>query len=298
MYCSKCGKQIADQSRFCSYCGAQVYGPQTTETRAQPRETHVQQPAPAKKSNGLLRWIVTVAVSAFVFVGVKNMTEGILDQKATNERLEQKKANQQSTQLFDHDSNFEEGFKEALTADPGVTDAMDSCLRGAIYQDGYVRYGMTKLYMPGYSLLPGEGDDRDWLISSDNALLFAAYRQLEIPEVSFDTSDETGMLNSYRQAYSDANMIDYQKYHVNGFPVIQYIVTYTADGVYQYQGELIVFPSETTGKTIRLALFADATSGYGKEDIDRIFDSLQVSPEHRLTATDADLIGLNRITVK
>lgn len=298
MYCSKCGKQIADQSRFCSYCGAQVYGPQTTETRAQPRETHVQQPAPAKKSNGLLRWVVTVAISAFVFVGVKNMTEGILDQKATNERLEQKKANQQSTQLFDHDSNFEEGFKEALTADPDVTDAMDSCFNGALYQDGYVRYGMTRLHIPGFSLLPGEGDERDWLISPDNALLFAAYRQLEIPEVSFDNSNEEGMLKSYEQAYSDVSMIDYQKYYLQGFPVIEYTVCYSADGVYQYQGELIIFPREATDKTIRLTMFLDVASGLSISEINQVFDTLQISTDYQVTASEADIVGLNRITAK
>lgn len=296
MYCSRCGKQIPDQSRFCSYCGAQVYGPQTTQTSQQPRETPVQQrPATPKKSGGLGSRIVTIAVAAFVFFGVKTVTQGILEQKAVNDAFEQKKAQQEIIQIKGNDSILEAG---TANSEADITNAMDSCLRGAIYQDGYVRYGLARLYVPGYTLLPGEGDDRDWLISPDNSLLFAADRQLEIPEVSYDTSDEAGMLNSYKQAYSDATMIDYQKYHVNGFPVIEYVVGYTADGVYQYQGELIVFPSETTGKTIRLAMFVDVASGYGKEHIDQVFDTLQISPDYQVSSGEADFVGLNRITVK
>lgn len=89
-----------------------------------------------------------------------------------------------------------------------------------------------------------EGDEGDWLMSDDGGCLLAAYKQLEIIDISYDASTEENLLNSYRQSYSDASMIDFQKYYVNGFPVIRYIVAYTADGLYQYQGELIVFPSD------------------------------------------------------
>lgn len=293
MYCSKCGKQIADQSKFCSHCGAQVYTA-PAENRGPVRETYAAQPVKTpKKSNGFLRWVLTAVIASLVFTGVKFITESTLTRKQQTEN-----AGGSGSYLSNTDSNFEEGFKAALAADPDVSDAMDSCFRGAVYQDGYVRYGMTRLYLPDYSLLAGEGDERDWLISPDNALLFAADRQLEIPEVSFGQSSEEGMLNSYKQTYSDASMVDYQKYYVNDFPVIRYVISYTADGIRQYQGELIVFPGETADKTIRLAMFADASSGYGADAFDLVFDSLQVSPEYRVSADDADMVGMNRITVK
>ncbi len=295
MYCSQCGKQIPDQSKFCSYCGAQVYGVRPAANPVQQRPAAAnpvqqqrpvapnpvqQQPAAApKKQGGWGSRILTILVAAIVFTGAKYITENVLFEK-------------------NNDSAFEQGFKEALTADSDVSDAMDSCARGAIYKDGYVRYGLSRLYMPGYSLISGEGDTRDWLMSPDEALLFCAYKQLEIMEVSYDASNEEGMLNSYKSSYSDATIIDYQKYHVNDFPVIRYIVAYTADGEYQYQGEMIVFPSETTDETIRLALFADPASGCGQDEINQVFDTLQVSTDYKVTEVDTNVIGFNRITVK
>lgn len=299
MYCSRCGKQIPDESRFCSYCGAQVYMPQAAENRTPPKVNNVQQqPAAPKKSGGVLRWFLTVAVAAFVFAGVREMTEGILMQKEVNERLEQKRASQSAIQEKGTDSGSDAEFKTILPEQADIDEAMDSCFNGALYQDGYVRYGMTRLHIPGFSLLPGEGDERDWLISPDNALLFAAYRQLEIPEVSFDNSNEEGMLKSYEQAYSDVSMIDYQKYYLQGFPVIEYTVCYSADGVYQYQGELIIFPREATDKTIRLTMFLDVASGLSISEINQVFDTLQISTDYQVTASEADIVGVNRITAK
>ncbi len=196
------------------------------------------------------------------------------------------------------DSGFEQGFKEALTEDPNIKSAMDSCFYGALYQNGSFRYGMTRLNAPGYSLLAGEGDKRDWLMSNDGCCLLAAYKQLEILDISYDASTEENLLNSYKQSYSDASMIDFQKYYVNGFPVIQSIVGYTADGLYQYQGELIVFPSETADETIRLVMFVDVASGYGSDAIHQVFDTLEVSPDLKIKAEDTNVMGLNRITVK
>ena len=298
MYCSRCGKQIPDQSKFCSHCGAQMYVPQAAENRAPSKMNNVPQPAAPKKSSGILRWFLTVAVAAFVFVGVRELTEGILKQKEVNDRLEQKSASQSVVLEKNTDSGSDSGLQTILPEQAGIDEAMDSCFNGALYQDGYVRYGMAKLYIPGFSLLPGEGDDRDWLISPDNALLFAASRQLEIPEVSFDSSNEEGMLKSYEQAYSDVSMIDYQKYYLQGFPVIEYTVCYSADGFYQYQGELIIFPKETTDKTIRLTMFLDVSSGLGINEINQVFDTLQLSTDYQVTAYEADVVGMNRITVK
>lgn len=45
MYCSNCGKQIPDGSRFCSSCGAQTAGSsQPQQNQSQPRQTYAQNP--------------------------------------------------------------------------------------------------------------------------------------------------------------------------------------------------------------------------------------------------------------
>ena len=183
-----------------------------------------------------------------------------------------------------------------MTGDVSV--AMSSCMYGGLYQNGTLQYGMTKLTAPGYSLLPGEGDERDWLISENSTCLLAAYKQNEIMGVSYNASTEATLLESFRNTYGSAEMIDYRKTEVNGFPVIRYIVAYTVSDVYWYEGGLIVFPSETTKETIRLCMLADIASGGSDSDINRVLDSLQVSTSFKLTYEDTQTMGLNRITVK
>ncbi len=116
--------------------------------------------------------------------------------------------------------------------------------------------------------------------------------------VSYNASNEASLLASFRNSYGSAEMIDYRKTEVNGFPVIRYIVAYTDSDVYLYEGGLIVFPSETTKETIRLSMFADIASGGSDTDINRVLDSLQVSTSFKLTYEDTQTMGLNRITVK
>ena len=267
MFCSKCGREISNQARFCNYCGSPV---------AAPAVQAAQQPAPAKKTGTWGKRILTIVIAVVVYFVVRNITEYVL--------TGQEKASNAPTSPS---SEVIEIYDSSLT---------DSCFYGALYQDGYLRYGMAKLYMPDYFLLPGEGDERDWLMSSDETCLFAANKQLEIIDVSFEASDEEGMLKSYTQSYSDASMVDYQKYYVNDFPVIRYIVRCTAEGTDQYVGELIVLPGETADETIRLSMYQLAESGY--DEINQVFDSLDISREFAPSAEDTQVVGLNRITVK
>ena len=261
-------------------------GPQPAQ--AQPvQPAQPQQTVEPKKQGKAGKTILGIILVAAVFFGAKMITQSFVSSTQNRNSGSQ-----------NNGSSFEQGFQETLTEDPDIKSAMDSCSYGALYQNGSFRYGMAKLNAPGYSLLAGEGDERDWLMSSDGACLLAAYKQLEIMDVSFDASTEAGMLQSYSQTYSDASMVDFQKYYVNGYPVIRYVVDYTSDGTRMYQGELIVFPSETTDKTIRMSMFVDIYSGYGLEHIDTVFDTLEVSPDLQLKAEDTNVIGLNRITVK
>ncbi len=275
MFCQNCGKEISDQAKFCNYCGAPVNAArQQTVSKA-----HEATPVKPKKKGKAGSTIVTILVALVVYFGVRAITENVLTNKnkpASTPRQSQ-------------------GIIE-VTGDTSV--AMSSCIYGGLYQDGILQYGMTKLTAPGYSLLPGEGDERDWLISGDSTCLLAAYKQNEIMGVSYNASTEASLLESFRNTYGSAEMIDYRKTEVNGFPVIRYIVAYTDSDVYLYEGGLIVFPSETTKETIRLSMFADIASGGSDSDINRVLDSLQVSSSFKLTYDDTQTMGLNRITVK
>ena len=275
MFCQNCGREISDQAKFCNYCGAPVNAArQQTASKA-----HEVTPEKPKKKGKAGSTIVTILVALVVYFGVRAITENVLTNK--NKPVS---TPQQSQGIIE------------VTGD--VSTAMSSCMYGGLYQNGTLQYGMTKLTVPGYSLLPGEGDERDWLISENSTCLLAAYKQNEIMGVSYNASTEATLLESFRNTYGSAEMIDYRKTEVNGFPVIRYIVAYTDSDVYLYEGGLIVFPSETTKETIRLCMFADIASGGSDSDINRVLDSLQVSSSFKLTYDDTQTMGLNRITVK
>ena len=298
MFCQNCGREISDQAKFCNYCGAPVNAArQQTASKA-----HEVTPEKPKKKGKAGSTIVTILIALVVYFGVRAITENVLTKKnkpASNP--------QQSQGIIEVTGDVSVENKPAsnpqqsqgiieVTGD--VSAAMSSCMYGGLYQNGTLQYGMTKLTAPGYSLLPGEGDERDWLISENSTCLLAAYKQNEIMGVSYNASTEATLLESFRNTYGSAEMIDYRKTEVNGFPVIRYIVAYTDSDVYLYEGGLIVFPSETTKETIRLCMFADIASGGSDSDINRVLDSLQVSSSFKLTYDDTQTMGLNRITVK
>ena len=298
MFCQNCGREISDQAKFCNYCGAPVNAARQ-QTASKANEVTPEKP---KKKGKAGSTIVTIIVALVVYFGVRAITENVLTNKnkpASNP--------QQSQGIIEVTGDVSVENKPAsnpqqsqgiieVTGD--VSAAMSSCMYGGLYQNGTLQYGMTKLTAPGYSLLPGEGDERDWLISENSTCLLAAYKQNEIMGVSYNASTEATLLESFRNIYGSAEMIDYRKTEVNGFPVIRYIVAYTVSDVYWYEGGLIVFPSETTKETIRLCMLADIASGGSDSDINRVLDSLQVSTSFKLTYEDTQTMGLNRITVK
>ena len=298
MFCQNCGREISDQAKFCNYCGAPVNAArQQTASKA-----HEVTPEKPKKKGKAGSTIVTILVALVVYFGVRAITENVLTNK--NKPVS---TPQQSQGIIEVTGDVSTKNKPVSTPQQSqgiievtgdVSAAMSSCMYGGLYQNGTLQYGMTKLTVPGYSLLPGEGDERDWLISENSTCLLAAYKQNEIMGVSYNASTEATLLESFRNTYGSAEMIDYRKTEVNGFPVIRYIVAYTDSDVYLYEGGLIVFPSETTKETIRLCMFADIASGGSDNDINPVLDSLQVSSSFKLTYDDTQTMGLNRITVK
>lgn len=274
MLCNKCGKEISDQSKFCNHCGATVNNTQPRSASA-PQASPQEKPAKKKKSN----MIVTIIVALIVYFVVRGITENVLSETSST-------------------SGAIPVSQGVIGVNADASIAMSSCIYGGLYQNGSLRYGMTKLTAPGYSLLPGEGDERDWLISENGACLIAADKQNEIMGASYDATTELDLLGSYINAYGSTEMTDFRKMEVNGFPVIRYTVYYTDGGIYMCEGGYIVFPSETAFETIRLVMFADIASGGSDADINCVLDTLQISTDFALTYEDTQTMGLNRITVK
>ena len=273
MFCNQCGKEISDQAKFCKYCGNQMVN------------TPLQKAPEAPKKSKFLSNLVTIIVAVAVFFGVRAFA-----MKTMSGDSNKKPVSNNELVVIDTQPSAEEESEIDL--------AMESCYYGGLYEQGTLRYGMTKLYVPGFSVWSDEEGEQDWLISEDSSCLIGAYKNLEMGLVSYNASTSQGVLDSFLQSYSDANIIAFDKIYVNNFPVIRYIIGYTAGNTRQYCGELIVFPRETTNETIRLTMIVDATSNYSPYEIMDILETLEVSTDLRLTIEDTQVVDPNRITQK
>lgn len=294
MFCNKCGKEISDQAKFCNYCGTKVadaQGQPQPQSQPQPKPAPEAKPAPEPKKGKAGKRILSIVVGVIVYFAARYIAENMLLSQSNTSAPSTNPGSSEIEINIPSDS----GSAGTVASDTSLTDA---CINGALYEDGYLSYGMTRLYLPGYTLLPGGEGERDWLTTPDETCLFAVNKQIEVIDVSFGASNDADILASYAQAYEDVSLHDFQKYYVNGFPVIRHIVSYKADGIYQLQGGLIVFPSETAGETIRLDLAMLVEAGYGPENFHEVFDTLEISSEFQPKAEDTQKIGFNRIAAK
>lgn len=65
MYCSNCGKQIADNSAFCSYCGRPVTGQNAQQSAPQTNP----KPAKSRQTQKQSIWVRLVVIVVFFLVG-------------------------------------------------------------------------------------------------------------------------------------------------------------------------------------------------------------------------------------
>jgi len=291
MFCQKCGKEISDQAKFCNFCGNQVSQPQSQTPPVQPQTP----PSRPKKKTNVKRILIYIVVVVVVYTASKFIAGNVV---AGKQKAADTMTNTGYIELVEPTGSTSSAAAPVDTANSELSAAMAKCGNGALYQNDYLRYGPTRLYVPGYSLLAGEDGGRDWLINPDGACLVGTYKQPEVIEISYEASNEADMLQSFERTYGKAFMHSYEKYYVNGYPVIRYIVDYETDDVRQMHGELIVFPSETTKETVRLAVFVDLSTGYYTEAIDEIFDTLEISPEFAPGSDETGVMGLNRIAAK
>ena len=73
MYCKNCGKEIADNAKFCSYCGAKQTNTEPTQYAASKAKTdNYAIEAPQKKSHGFLKFLIAfIIIGACIFGVVK-----------------------------------------------------------------------------------------------------------------------------------------------------------------------------------------------------------------------------------
>lgn len=283
MFCQKCGREISNQARFCNHCGNPVNNtqaetpPQTSPYQMPPTSQTPPRAAPAKSKWG--KRLLSAAVALGVFFLVRTVTYNALTKPSKTPAAEQ---------TYDTST--------IAVTDTSLTDAMSECINGALYQDGYLRYGFARLSLPGYDLYPGEEDEGDYLLSSDGYSLFTASKQIEIMDASYEATTEDAILKSSQSTYSDASMIDFQKYQEGGAYVIRFIIRCTDSGTDMYAGQLILMPSETCSETIRLYLFQNAETGYDR--INQAFDSLSISADYAPDSSETNEFGNNRIIAK
>ena len=275
MFCNNCGKEISDQARFCNYCGAAVNHTQPQQS-ALPQAAQQSQSTPAKKKGKVGQAMLTILVALVVYFGVRAITENVLtSQRSTSTQASTSTANE-----------YVESDKD-LTA---------TCFYGALYENDDLTYGLARVHLPGYHLLPGEGEAQDYLCSADQTTLFYTNKKVEF-SISYDATDAEAILNSFSGSnMSNVSMIDFRKYEVDGYPVIRYIISCTVDGMDEYIGELIVCPGKQPSETLRMCMETLSSNGYGA--IDQVFDTLDISTAYALSADDTQTMGLNRITVK
>lgn len=269
MFCNKCGKEIPNQAKFCNSCGTPV------NPQPQPA-TPEAKPASEKKKSSAGKRILTIAVALVVYFAVRGITENVLTSQNTS-----------SSQTGSSTSSASYSANGALT---------EGCLYGALYQNDYLTFGHARVHAPGYSLLPGEGDTRDYLCTSDRTSMLYSTKKYEVG-ISYDATDKDSILNSYQNSgITDIQMVDFRKYEKDGYPVVRYILSGRVNGMEEYIGELIVLPDKSPNETLRFCMETLASNGY--KGIDQIFDSLDISSSYALTNADTQNMGIDRIAAR
>ena len=286
MFCEKCGKEISNQANFCNFCGAKV-APARPQAAPAPQPAPKPQPAPAaqtssssakqqKKKGTFGKTVVSCIVAVIVYFVVRYVTEEFI----------------MGTR---NDSTPKNNTSGTITLkNPPLTD---SCLYGGLYQDGYLTYGLARVTAPGYSLVNGEGANSDYLLSADQETLISVNKQIEVG-VSYEKTTEQSMLSSItaNANISNAKMINFKKYTVDGYYVIRYIAQCTVNGGDKYFGELIVFPDASPANTLRFYMETIKYNGFTA--INQVFDTLSISSAYALKAGDTVDFGVNQITQK
>lgn len=82
MFCSKCGKEVADEAQFCQFCGNKIDNKKETENISNQEENNL------KKNKNKSYGIFIAIIISFIIIGLFNMN----DNTSTSTTTETKKA--------------------------------------------------------------------------------------------------------------------------------------------------------------------------------------------------------------
>lgn len=176
------------------------------------------------------------------------------------------------------------------------TSLTGACMYGALYEDGYLSYGATRLYMPEYDyILSDDESGETMLYSLDNGYVFMVGYQNQSEASSYNRTYGDDLLDSYADSLPNASQVSFKKYTVDGYPVIRFIARSTEDGEEMNVGELIILPGKVAKESIHLLIM---TGTDGEAYINKVFDTLEISPDFAPSYGDTLSFGSSHITAK
>lgn len=176
------------------------------------------------------------------------------------------------------------------------TSLTGACTYGALYEDGYLSYGATQLYMPEYDFTLDDDESNDTLLYSlDNGYIFMVGNVKQSEAFSYNRTRGDDLLDDAGNFLSNASQVSFKKYTVDGYPVIRFIARGTVDGEEMYAGELIVLPGKVAKESIQFLIITGAD---GEAYINKVFDTLEISPAFAPTYADTLSFGSSHITMK
>ncbi|MBQ3079469.1 MAG: zinc ribbon domain-containing protein [Clostridia bacterium] len=276
MKCNACGREIPDQAQFCNYCGSKVIAKESPVSQPVQKSEAYAAPANHKTSGGfvvLIILLIIVMISGGFFL---LRYVGTIDIYQKTE------------------SSIPFTSKSSQTANPSLTA---SCKYGALYKDGYLTYGLARLKMPGFYLLPGENGTGDYLVSNDQSVYLNCNLITYQQQISYEQTTKDSLLSSLRSGtMKDAQMIDCSKSYIDDYYVIYYYAKGTINGIEEYIGELIVFPSKNTKETMHFMM--ESLNSKSLDQMSQIIQSLDISSSYKLASEDTGSLSPNSITVK
>ena len=274
MYCENCGKEISDQAKFCKHCGASV----TTSQPATPVQPQPIQPQPApqaptpKKKSG--KAVIVIVIILIILAAIGYFSEAYLSGELDDTFI---------GDIFDKKSDV------SLT---------ESCTYGAVYQNGYITYGLARVFVHDCILQPGSGTTPDRLLKSNGTTIITVNNPTELTgTLSYDAITEQDIKDAYNHsAITNVEIVEFEKYTEEGYPVLMYVIGCTINGVDQYVGELVIFPEKEASDTLRISI--QTAQSNSTSPITAVYDTLVISPDFALTMDDTNSADCTSIIAK
>lgn len=125
MYCRKCGKEIAENSAFCPYCG---YDLSKTQSNVNTNGQEKMLAAAGKKTADIYKWIIPIAIAAGVVVIVIAVFLGIKMMRKPEETSRQEVTKEEQKSIDETGEIEEPEYPEEIMLDEEVRQGVTSFL--------------------------------------------------------------------------------------------------------------------------------------------------------------------------